>query len=90
MIKKCMLQAGLICSSSSYSVLSGIVLIIDMAGFNLFLLQLLALRLSTLLDSGHQPSSNQFSLSPTSLASSRSSSVVFTFSCPSFQDPEQP
>ena len=41
-----------------------------------FILQLLALCRSTLLDSGHPPSSNQSSLSPPPLASSRSSLVI--------------
>ena len=52
-----------------------------MAGFNPLLLQLLALRLSTFLDSRHPPSSNQSSLSPPPLASSRFSSVVLAFYC---------
>ena len=39
---------------------------------------------------GHPPSSNQSSLSPILLASSRSCSVVLAFSCHSLQDPEQP
>ena len=38
----------------------------------------------------HPPSSNQSSLSPLPLASSRSSSVVLAFSCQSLQDLEQP
>ena len=54
-----------------------------------FLLQLLALCLSTLLDSGHSSSSNQSSLSPFPLASSRSSLVVLAFCCHSLQNPEQ-
>ena len=37
--------------------------------------------LSTLLDSGHPPSSNQSFLFPLPLASSRSSLVVLVFSC---------
>ena len=44
--------------------LSGVVPLAAMPGFTPFLLQLLALRLSTCLDSGHSPSSNQSSLSP--------------------------
>ena len=55
--------------------LSGVVLLTEMAGFTPFLLQLLALRSSTCLVSGHPPSSNQSSLSPLPLASSRSPSV---------------
>ena len=70
--------------------LSGVVSLAEMAGFIPFLLQLLALRVSTLLNSRHLPSSNQSSLSPSSLASSRSSSVVFAFYCHSLQHPEQP
>ena len=49
----------------------------EMAGFTPFLLQLLALHLSTCLVSGHPPS-NQSSLSPLPLASSRLSSVVLS------------
>ena len=66
--------------------LSGVVPLTEMAGFTPFLLQLLALRPSTCLVSGHPPSSNQSSLSPLPLASSRSSSVVLAFSCHSLQD----
>ena len=62
----------------------------EMAEFILFLSQLQALRLSTLLDSEHPPSLNQFFLSPPRLASSRSSTVVLAFSFHSLQDPEQP
>ena len=61
--------------------LSGVVPLAEMAGFTPFPLQLLALRPSTCLVSGHPPSSNQSSLSPLPLASSRSSSVVLAFSC---------
>ena len=43
--------------------LSGVVPLTEMAGFTPFLLQLLALRPSTCLVSGHPPSSNQSSLS---------------------------
>ena len=53
-----------------------------------FLLQLLALRLSTCLNSGHRPSSNQ--TPPPPLASSRFFSVVLAFYCHSLQDSEQP
>ena len=60
------------------------------AGFTIFLLQLLALCLSTCLDSGHPPSLNLSSLSPPPLASSRFSLVVLAFSSHSLQDPEQP
>ena len=69
--------------------LSGVVPLAEMARFTPFLLQLLALRHSTLLDAGHLSSSNQSSLSPPPLASPRSSSVVLAFSCQSLQDPEQ-
>ena len=61
-----------------------------MAGFTPFLLQLLALCLSTCRVSGHLSSSNQSPLSPLPLASSRSSSVALAFSCHSLQDSEQP
>ena len=61
--------------------LSGVVPFAEMAGFTPFLLQLLALRPSTCLVSGHPPSLNQSSLSPLPLASSKSSSVVPAFSC---------
>ena len=44
--------------------LSSVVPLTEMAGFTPFLLQLLALRPSTCLVSGHPPSSNQSSLSP--------------------------
>ena len=60
--------------------LSGVVPLTEMAGFTPFLLQLLTLRPSTCLVSGHPPS-NQSSLTPLPLASSRSSSVVLAFSC---------
>ena len=70
--------------------LSGVFPLAEMAGFTPFLLQFLALRPSTYLVSEHPPSSNQLSLSPLPLASSRSSSVVLTFSCQSLQDSEQP
>ena len=70
--------------------LFGVVPLTEMAGFTPFLLQLLALGPSTCLVSRHPPSSNQSSLSPLPLASSRSSSVVLAFSCHSLQDPEQP
>ena len=70
--------------------LSGVVPLTEMAGFTPFLLQLLVLRPSTCLVSGRPPSSNQSSLSPSPLASSRSSLVVLAFSCHSLQDPEQP
>ena len=60
-------------SSSSYSVLSGVVPLVEIAGFTPFLLQLLALRLSTRLVSEHLPASNQSSLSPLPFASFRSS-----------------
>ena len=70
--------------------LSGIVSLAEMAGFTSFLLQLLALRLSTLFDSGHPPTSNQSSLSSPPLPSSKYSSVVLAFSCHSLQDLEQP
>ena len=70
--------------------LSGVVLLAEMAGFTPFSLRLLAPRLSTSLDSEHPPSSNQPSLSPSPLASSRFSSVVPAFYCHSLQDPEQP
>ena len=69
--------------------LSGVVPLTEMAGFTPFLLQLLALRPSTCLVSWHPPSSNQSSLSPLPLASSKSSSVVLAFSCHSLQDSEQ-
>ena len=69
--------------------LSGVVPLTEMAGFTPFLLQLLALRPSTCLISGHPPSSNQSSLTPLPLVS-RSSSVVLAFSCHSLQDSEQP
>ena len=69
--------------------LSGVVPLTEMAGFTPFLLQLLALRPSTCLVSGYPPSSNQSSLSPLPLASSRSSSVDLAFSCHSLQDSEQ-
>ena len=76
--------------SSSYSVviqfLSGVFPLAEMAGFTPFLLLFLALRPSTCLVSEHPPSSNQSSLSPLPLASSRSSSVVLAFSCQSLQD----
>ena len=61
-----------------------------MAGFTTFFLQLLTLCLPICLDLRHPPSSNQSSLSPPSLASSRFSLVVLTFYCHSLQDPEQP
>ena len=70
--------------------LSGVVPFTEMAGFTPFLVQLLALRPSTCLVSGHPPSSNQSSLSPLPLAFSKSSSVVLAFSCHSLQDSEQP
>ena len=70
--------------------LSGVAILAEIARFTLFLLQLLALRLSTLLDSGHPPSPNQSSWSLSPLASFRFFSVVFAFSCHSLQDPEQP
>ena len=70
--------------------LFGVVPLAEMAGFTPFLLQLLALRLSTSLVSGHPSFSNQSSLSPIPLASFRSSSVVLAFSSHSLQDPEQP
>ena len=70
--------------------LSGVFPLAEMAGFTPFLLQFLALRPSTCLVSEHPPSSNQSSLSPLPLASSRSSSVVLAFSCQSLQDSEQP
>ena len=44
--------------------LSGVVPLAETAGFTTFLLQLFALRLSTLFDSGHPPSSNQSLLFP--------------------------
>ena len=69
--------------------LSGIVPLAEMAGFSSLFLPLLALRLTTLLNSGHPPSSNQ-SLSPSPLGSSRSSLVFFAFACHSLQDPEKP
>ena len=65
--------------------LSGAVPLAEMARFTPFLLQLLALRSSTCLISGHPPSSNQSSLSPLPLASSKSSSVVLDFSCHSLR-----
>ena len=55
--------------------LSGVFPLAEMAGFTPFLLQFLALRPSTYLVSEHPPSSNQSSLSPLPLASSRSFSV---------------
>ena len=70
--------------------LSGVVPLTEMAGFTPFLLQLLAHRPSTCLVPGHPPYSNQSSLSPLPLASSRSSSVVLTFSCHLLRDSEQP
>ena len=70
--------------------LSGVFPLAEMAGFTPFLLQFLAPRPSTYLVSEHPPSSNQLSLSPLPLASSRSSSVVLAFSCQSLQDSEQP
>ena len=70
--------------------LSGVFPLAEMAGFTPFLLQLLALRLSTCLVSGRRPFSNQSSLFPHPLASFRSSSVVLAFSCHSLQDSEQP
>ena len=75
---------------SSYSVFIRCFPLAEMAGFTPFLLQFLALRPSTCLVSEHPPSSNQLSLSPLPLASSRSSSVVLAFSCQSLQDSEQP
>ena len=68
---------------------SDVVPLAEMAGFTPFLLRLLALSLFTCQDSGHPPSSNQSSLSPLPLASSRFSSVVLAFSCHSLQDPDQ-
>ena len=70
--------------------LSGMVPLAEMARFTPFLLQLLALRLSTCLDSGHPPSSNQSSLSPPLLASSRFSLIILAFYRHSLQKPEQP
>ena len=70
--------------------LSNVVPLAKMAGFTPFLLQFLALYPSTCLVSGHPPPSNQSSLSPLPLASSRSSSVALTFSCHSLQGSEQP
>ena len=70
--------------------LSGVVPLVEMAGFTPFLLQLLALHPSTYLVSGHPLSSNQSSLSPLPPASFRSSSVVLAFSCHSLRDSEQP
>ena len=68
--------------SSSYSVfLSGVVPLAEMAGFTPFLLQLLALRLSTCLVSGHPPSNQSF-LSPPPLAFSRSSLAILAFIFP--------
>ena len=55
-----------------------------------FLLQLLALRPSTCLVSGHPLFSNQSSLFPLPLASSRSSLIILAFSCHSLQDLEKP
>ena len=66
--------------------LSGVVPLAEIAEFAPFPLQLVALRLSTCLVSWHLPSSNQFFLSPLSLASA----VVLAFSSHSLQDPEQP
>ena len=79
--------------SSSYSFFSDVLPLAKIAGFTLFLLQSLALHLSTLLDSGlFKPpsSSNQSSLSLLPLAPSRSHLIVLAFSCHSLQDPEQP
>ena len=62
-------------------ILSSVVPLAEMAGFTPFLLQLLALRLCTLLDLKHPPSSNQSSLSPPPLASFRSFLVLLAFYC---------
>ena len=70
--------------------LTGVVLLAEIAGFIPFLLQLLTLRLSTCLVSGHPPSLNQSSLSPLPLASSKSSSFIFAFSYHPHRDPGQP
>ena len=70
--------------------LSGVVPLAEMVGFTPFLLRLLALHLSTCLNSRHPPSLNQSSLSHPPLTFSRSSLVFFTFFCHSLQDPEQP
>ena len=79
-------------SSSSSLVLPGVVPSAEMAESTPLFLQLLALRFSTCLDSGHPPSSNQSSLSPPThpLASTRFSSVVLAFYCHSLQDSDQP
>ena len=69
--------------------LSGIVPKAEMARFTPFILQFFALHLSTLFDSRLVPSLNQTSLSPLPHVSSRSSLVILTFSCHSFQDLEQ-
>ena len=71
--------------------LSGIFSLAQTARFTPFLLQLLApiSPLCTLLDLRHLLSSNQSSLSPLLLASSRSFSVVLAFPCHSLQDQEQ-
>ena len=61
----------------------------EMAAFTPFFLQLLSLCLSTCLDSGHPPSSNQSSLSSPPLASCRFFLMVLACSCHTLQDPEQ-
>ena len=61
--------------------LSGIVPIAEMARFTPYLLKLLAICLSTLLDSGHPPSSNSIFSVSSATCFSRSSSVVLAFSC---------
>ena len=66
-------------SSSSYSVFIRCCPFSRDGRIHPILLQLRALRLSTLLDSGHPPSLNQSSLSPP-LAFSRFSSVILAFS----------
>ena len=68
--------------------LSGIVSLAEMGGFTPFVPQVFALYFSTLLDSGHPLSLSQSFLSPLSLASSRSSLLVLTFSCHSLQNLE--
>ena len=70
--------------------LSSVVPLTEMAGFTPLLLQLLTLCPSTCLVLEHPLSSNQSSLTPLPLASSRSSSVILAFSCQSLQDSEQP
>ena len=70
--------------------LCGIFPLAEMAGSTLFLPQLFALHLSTLLELWHPPCLNQSVFSSLPIASSRPSLVILAFSCHSLQDLRQP